>query len=243
MRLRDARACCTWAKLARIDGNALPRGLPLPRRSDHRRRRAATARSWPLRSSPRSVATGTCANCTRSGRSTASTGTRAIQLPGAPRRAARARALPPASPQLRAGAGRAVRAGATRPAAGDTRPHRLKPARSRPDRAGRRCQALSAPRPRPTLLFSPVIADVVPGAAAASPETPRPSGRRALARRAPGRRPLACVPWPPRSPTCTCTASIRWSIRRSASRSWSALRARWGSPRWRSPTRTTCSRW
>ena len=51
------------------------------------------------------------------------------------------------------------------------------------------------------------------------------------------------VPACPHSPTSTCTASIRWSIRPSASRNWSGVAWRKGSRRSRSPTRTTCSRW
>src|SRR3546814_114653 len=60
----------------------------------------ATVRSWPPRSSPRSPATASCASCTRPGRSTASTCTRAIRRPRTWRpcaRTARARSTAAAS--------------------------------------------------------------------------------------------------------------------------------------------------
>ena len=87
------------------------------------------------------------------------------------------------------------------------------PAPRRARRRARCCQGLSAHGGGPTLRVDPAR------------------------RRARGAR---C---PPVSPTCTCTASIRWSTRRSASRNSSPPARRAACRRWRSPTRTTCSRW
>src|SRR5690606_27785383 len=82
---------------------------------------------------------------------------------------------------------------------------------------------------------------IVVKALAGAPRTARTPSCQALSPPAPA--PTLHGLCPPDSSTSTSTASTRWSIRRSASRSSSSAALRRGSRRWRSPAARSCSPW